>query len=194
MLRAKPLTTKVSQNATGNMPPKAYRPLIGPLQMLASPSNIGMPGVQGIYRITCKPLRKVYIGQALDIASRWLQHQLDLWQGKHTNRNMQAAFDRYGPIGFCIDVLEILSGSRYDQVGLTIAEQRWIDRHPVRFNVRPAGTNAYLTKTKAGRAAVQAAAAEGRIPKFCKATGRLAPTKGCRCYACNFKRSMADDD
>ena len=169
--------------------PRTYRPVIGPIKMLAQVSNIGLPATQGVYRIMCLPLRKAYVGSTYDLALRWVEHQTELWAGDHSNRNLQAAFDKFGPRAFTFEVLEIISG-RSDQVLRTVAEQRWMDRHPNRFNVRPAGTNQYLARTKGGRAAVQAAAEDGRIPKFCKTTGRLAPTRSCKCYACRFHRDL----
>lgn len=136
---------------------KVLKPLIGPCQMTNKPGVVGVPGIGCIYRITCEVLDRHYIGQTVDAARRWLEHQEQLWAGLHPNTGLQQAFDRFGHRSLSFSVLETLP-RRYDETTYTLAEQRWLDLHSSKFNVRPAGTNHWLRTTKAGKKAVQAAA------------------------------------
>lgn len=139
--------------------PKA---LIGPVKMTLRPDCTGLPGLAGIYRIFCAPLGRSYIGQTTDAARRWLEHQQDLWSGRHINSHLQAAFNLYGYQAFTFAVLERLP-QRYHEHTYASAEDRWLRLHRQQssvFNVRPAGTDSWLRTTVAGRAAAQAAGRE----------------------------------
>ena len=64
--------------------------------------------VCGIYKIECLADGKIYIGQAIDIKHRWIEHQSDLNRGKHHNFHLQRAWDKYGSSAFKFEVLEEL--------------------------------------------------------------------------------------
>lgn len=135
--------------------PKA---LIGPVKMRLGVDCTGLPSVAGIYRIFCAPLGRSYVGQTTDAARRWLEHQQDLWSGQHVNSGLQAAFNLYGYQAFTFSVLERLP-QRYHEATYALAEDRWLRLHRQQstvFNVRPAGTDHWLTKTAAGREAGKA--------------------------------------
>ncbi|MGH2510529.1 MAG: GIY-YIG nuclease family protein [Ktedonobacteraceae bacterium] len=55
-----------------------------------------IPQSSGIYRITCAVNGKIYIGSAVNIRNRWLQHHNELRHKKHPNQKMQNAWDKYG--------------------------------------------------------------------------------------------------
>ena len=60
----------------------------------------------GIYKIENLINHKVYIGQSIDIAGRWLEHQIDLKGNRHRSRHLQFAWNKYGPENFSFEVLE----------------------------------------------------------------------------------------
>src|ERR1019366_7918314 len=62
-------------------------------------------GLATIYRIICVPTGEFYVGcTAAPVRRRWLGHRGPLRQGKHSSKNFQRAWDRYGTrefIGWC---------------------------------------------------------------------------------------------
>lgn len=143
-------------------PLRAPKALLGPIRGELIPSCKGVPGIACIYRITCLRDNRHYIGQTTDAARRWLEHQADLHQGKHTNPGLQDAFNHHGPTGLTFSIMHRLP-ARYDEGLYALAEQRFIDMHRglnrnsnSLFNVRPAGTDRWLKSTAAGRQADQA--------------------------------------
>ena len=73
----------------------------------------------GIYKITCNANNKVYTGSACykhptcakctGFYGRWSQHIYRLQQGKHRNKHLQSAFNKYGLKSFSFVMLETLS-------------------------------------------------------------------------------------
>lgn len=76
----------------------------------------------GIYKITCLPTGKVYVGSAYDIAKRWSQHRQSLNTHHHCNDYLQAAWEKYGEQSFICEILE-----RVERVDLYVREQHWLD-------------------------------------------------------------------
>ena len=60
----------------------------------------------GIYEIYNKVNNKRYIGRSIDIKYRWRQHKTQLRHGKHKNRHLQKAWDKYGEDNFVFNVIE----------------------------------------------------------------------------------------
>lgn len=60
----------------------------------------------GVYAITCKKSKKIYIGRAISIAKRWSSHSIDLRRGCHRNALLQADWIKYGEKNFYVIVLE----------------------------------------------------------------------------------------
>lgn len=55
----------------------------------------------GVYVIRCLPTNQVYVGMsATRISSRWTEHCAKLRRGKHANRKLQHAWDKYGENAF----------------------------------------------------------------------------------------------
>lgn len=135
---------------------KLIKPFIGPFRMEPRAGVTGIPSLGCIYRITCEALGRHYIGQTSDAARRWLEHQEQLWAGRHPNTALQQAFDQLGHQTFVFAIMEQLP-RRYHERTYTLAEQRWLDLHRNRFNVRPAGGDVWLRTTAEGKKAVQAA-------------------------------------
>lgn len=63
-------------------------------------------GVSGVYRITCTPSGKFYIGSAVCIRKRWKGHRSDLKLKNHHSRYLQRAWEKHGPDAFTWEVLE----------------------------------------------------------------------------------------
>ena len=79
----------------------------------------------GIYCIENLVNSKKYIGQSIDVFSRWKSHKCQLRNGKHTNSKLQNAWNKYGEVNFKfyiileaarekLDELEIYYISLYD--------------------------------------------------------------------------------
>lgn len=60
----------------------------------------------GIYKIYNTIEDKCYIGQSLDIEKRWKGHVNELKKGKHINKKLQLAFDKYGIEAFEFSILK----------------------------------------------------------------------------------------
>lgn len=65
-----------------------------------------LPRISGVYKITCTPSGKVYIGSSKDIRQRWFDHTSKLRKNKHSNPHLQAAWNKYGVDNFLIEVVE----------------------------------------------------------------------------------------
>lgn len=82
-----------------------------------------IPPSPGIYKVTCLPTGKVYIGSTTDIRKRWLWHRSDLRAGKHHNRHLQNAWNKHGEAAFMFEILEMVMFVEY----LHEREQYWLD-------------------------------------------------------------------
>jgi group I intron endonuclease len=67
-----------------------------------------IPQTSGIYKITCLPTGKIYIGSASSLYHRWSNHRTYLRANAHVNRFLQHAWNKYGPDAFCFEVLELV--------------------------------------------------------------------------------------
>lgn len=76
----------------------------------------------GIYAIVFRPTGKMYIGSAINMRKRWLQHQNTLKRNCHRNPYLQYAWNKYGPECFCFLELERAEPDR-----LVEREQDYID-------------------------------------------------------------------
>lgn len=76
--------------------------------------------MQGIYRITCLPEDRVYIGSSSEITKRWQRHVRTLNQQEHHNYKLQLDWDCYGDESFTFDVIE-------ETDNLVEREKFWLD-------------------------------------------------------------------
>lgn len=60
----------------------------------------------GIYMILCVENNKKYIGQSMDIITRWRQHRYTMKQGKGCNPHLQNAWNKYGQDKFVFHIIE----------------------------------------------------------------------------------------
>lgn len=82
-----------------------------------------VPHSSGIYRITCTANGKIYIGSAMDFNKRWKNHRVGLNNNNHSNRHLQAAWNKYGKDAFIFEIIEfVMPWSVLDR------EQYWLDK------------------------------------------------------------------
>ena len=101
--------------------------------------NLSKPG---IYKITCIPTQKVYIGQSINVKKRIAAHRSDLKANRHVNDYLQNVVNKYGIENFKFQAIEFPEDTSPEN--LTTREQYWIDffdsMNPERgFNLREAG-------------------------------------------------------
>lgn len=77
----------------------------------------------GIYQIRNRVNNKVYVGSAFNIHQRWACHLSLLTNGKHKNKHLQNAWNKYESSNFCYEILE-----EVDKPFLIEREQFWIDK------------------------------------------------------------------
>ena len=82
-----------------------------------------LPDLSGVYCITNTVTGKLYIGSTQNFRKRRNCHVVALNQGKHTNRRMQAAFNKYGFSALAFSIKELCSVA-----DLQTREQDWLDR------------------------------------------------------------------
>ena len=98
-------------------------------------------GTIGIYKIENVVNGKVYVGQSLDIESRWKNHIYHLNKGDSPNSYLQRSWDKYGIDSFSFSIIESCAADE-----LNSREIYWIDK----FNSYECGYN--LTKGGGGTA------------------------------------------
>lgn len=99
----------------------------------------------GVYSITNKNNSCVYIGSTSNsIKRRWGAHKSMLNNGKHHNKHLQHAWDKYGADAFEFLVLDDVTGKS----SVTEHEQTWLDFHRMNGNVY--NISMYVTATTLG--------------------------------------------
>jgi group I intron endonuclease len=80
---------------------------------------------KGIYKIINVVNNKFYVGGAVDLKRRRIRHFSELRTGKHNNKHLQAAWDKYGEPAFIFVVLEEVD----DSVNILELEDVWLKNH-----------------------------------------------------------------
>ena len=75
-----------------------------------------METICGIYKIENKINHKVYIGQSVDIYSRWYNHKCSLRNGTHYNLHLQCAWNKYGEENFDFSIIAECTEEDLNQV------------------------------------------------------------------------------
>lgn len=75
----------------------------------------------GIYKITCVVNNVCYIGQSIDIKSRWTKHLSLLRHNHHENNYLQNLFNKYGETNIKFEIVECCSITELDE-----KERYWI--------------------------------------------------------------------
>lgn len=82
-----------------------------------------MNKISGIYKIENIVNGNVYIGQSIDIYTRWKSHKRNLNKQIHTNTYLQNSWNKYGEVNFKFDIIEKVSNLEE----LNSREQYWMD-------------------------------------------------------------------
>ena len=85
----------------------------------------------GVYSIT-SPSGKCYVGSAVTIERRWIQHRSELRLGTHRSKALQSAWRKYGEENLKYKIL-----LRCDPEKLLFYEQRIIDAWRPKYNSNP---------------------------------------------------------
>lgn len=102
-----------------------------------------IPRTSGIYKWTCTPTKKIYIGSAANLYSRMINHRTALRNNRHVNSHFQNAWNKYGEEAFEFEVIELILASF-----LLEREQYYLDKlmpfvHSNGFNIYPKAGSAY---------------------------------------------------
>lgn len=64
----------------------------------------------GIYLLYCKPANLLYVGQTRrNFKRRWEEHLFDLERHRHSNKNLQAAYNEFGAKSIGFAILEVVT-------------------------------------------------------------------------------------
>lgn len=77
----------------------------------------------GVYKITCIPNGKIYIGSSKNIYKRWEEHIYELNNHRHCNMFLQKDWDKYGQSEFKFEIIE--ETEEYNRFEV---EQEYIDK------------------------------------------------------------------
>jgi len=98
----------------------------------------GKSALGGIYRIVNLINGRLYIGSAKFFRTRGREHRRTLENGKHSNKFLQADFDKCGADSFVFEVLEVVEGTREERL---LVEDRYLgvhfDSQQNCYNLRP---------------------------------------------------------
>lgn len=81
----------------------------------------------GIYKITNKLNGRIYVGSAKEFKVRWKSHTYSLRAKKHSNRYLQADFDKCGEEAFMFEVLEVTEGKSKEE--RLLVEEGYLKQH-----------------------------------------------------------------
>ena len=98
----------------------------------------------GIYKIINLINRKIYVGSAVDIKSRWRKHKSDLLLNKHHSIKLQNSYNKYGVDNFVYEIIEECEKERMIE-----REQYYIDLYDSfnkGYNCRPKAENNFGIK------------------------------------------------
>ena len=133
----------------------------------------------GIYKITCLPTGKIYIGSAVNLLKRKQNHFEALANGVHKNIHLQNAYKKYGKSSFVFEVLEMVENKN----NLLAREQFWINE--TKCTNRKVGGCAICGETKSGHKNT-----DEMVVDHCHKTKKV---RGLLCNRCNTLLGLIDD-
>lgn len=86
-----------------------------------------------IYCITNTKNNKVYIGSTTDYSRRIREHFYRLEEGKHKNKHLQSAYNKYGKDNFDVKIVDSIDGSREDGY---VLEQKYVNDYILKYGIR----------------------------------------------------------
>jgi len=96
-----------------------------PLPPQSKTYNMTHKAKSGIYEILNLENNKRYIGQSVNITSRWSQHRSSLRKGIHGNTYLQSSWNKYGEQAFVFRILELIDPNNKSL--LNEREDYWMD-------------------------------------------------------------------
>jgi predicted GIY-YIG superfamily endonuclease len=94
--------------------------------------SLDLKGKSGIYVIINLQNGKRYIGSAVDMKQRLREHRSMLQRGKHHNKHLQNAYNKYGIKSFTLVPLELCDSDQ-----LIVREQHYLDTEKPEYNKCP---------------------------------------------------------
>lgn len=85
----------------------------------------------GVYRVTCVPTGKCYIGSSHRIRIRWTQHKSRLRRSIHVSPHFQRAWNKHGEEAFSFEIIE-----KCPREVLIEREQYWVDHLKPALNTK----------------------------------------------------------
>ena len=96
----------------------------------------------GVYQLVNRQNGKSYIGSSYDIAQRWEQHLYQLRNGKHDNRHLQYAFDKYRAESF--EMIILFQTNKH--TSMVMLEQYYLDTVKPEYNIAPFARSSFGIK------------------------------------------------
>lgn len=101
----------------------------------------------GIYMIENIVNHKKYIGQSVDIYSRWKRHKSELTNGTHNNQYLQSAWNKYGEDNFVFSIIKQCDKDELDDCEVLYIKQFDTMNKYNGYNLESGGRkNKYLSK------------------------------------------------
>jgi group I intron endonuclease len=111
----------------------------------------------GIYQIENQINGKLYVGSAINLQRRWLEHRSGLRRGVHGSPKLQNAWNKYGEENFVFRPLLVCTPA-----DVLMYEQRAIDTYRPAYNTCPTAGNSFGVKHTAEARARMSAANKGK--------------------------------
>lgn len=135
----------------------------------------------GIYKIINIVNNKFYIGSAIKLKARWLQHKSYFKRNKHQNSVFQRAWNKYGEAAFSFEIIEYCA-----KENLISREQFWLDWFKpydpnIGYNNRKIADSGLGTKRTPEQKARMSKAAKLRPPMSEEVKLKISKTKKGNC-------------
>ncbi len=89
----------------------------------------------GIYKISNKINGKIYIGESVNIATRWYAHINELESNKHYNTNLQSEWNEFGADNFMFEIIKLIDDKNLTETeikaNLIYEEKLEIDKYNI---------------------------------------------------------------
>ena len=76
----------------------------------------GQEKLSGIYKISNKLNNRLYIGSTKEFKVRWQAHASSLRKCRHSNKFLQADFNKYGSDAFIFEILEVTAINKKERL------------------------------------------------------------------------------
>ena len=104
--------------------------------------------ISGIYCIENTITHKKYIGQSVDIYSRWQKHKSELSRNSHENDYLQKAWNKYGENSFVFTILEECTEMQLDEREIYYINYFKTLNRDYGYNLESGGQGASRTRSK----------------------------------------------